>query len=42
MLFTNSHSLNFTLKNLLIVKTVIKKIAMKVPLYSIKTVNLDI
>lgn len=42
MLYTNAHSLNFLLKNSLIAKTVIKKINIKVCLYNIKTVNLDV
>jgi hypothetical protein len=42
MFFTNTHSLNFSLKNLLTAKTIIKKTNIKIPLYSIKTLNVDI
>jgi hypothetical protein len=42
MYFTNAQSLNFMLRNLLKAKSIMKKINIKVHLYDIKTVNLDV
>lgn len=40
--FTHAHCLNFMLKNILISKTVMKKTSMKVHIYEIRSINLDV